>query len=311
MSCKLFFLDVLNAPSKSGQWYTSNLWRTYTSCKGLKILLGASDHDLLYGKREKPLHQSGMTRDRDGYLRAKYGKEERASAYMRMSPDDVRFYSIYGSDMGNIEMQGLVPREHNVYQEMLETRSHELYGSGSMRPGGASIAKMFSTHGVNGHFAVRTPTNVIPGLMPANLDPGFAEPLPFDTTPSAVGTSLNLPSLNSSLSLTGIGGSTLGYDIEAPPIPSSYHTSLILTGVGGSTFGYGYEASSIPSSLDLTGVDGSAELLAAGMDLSSVTTYMFSNGTGVGDAFLASLTDDMSGMHISSEFGQLYDPHSK
>ncbi|KAF3404474.1 hypothetical protein DPV78_002271 [Talaromyces pinophilus] len=323
MSCRLFFLDVLNASSGSGQWYTSNLWMTYTSCKGVKILLGASDHHLLEGKREGSLHQSGMTRDRDGYLRAKYGKQERASAYMQMPPDDIRFYNMYGTDLGNIEEKGLVPNEENVYRDLSENRSHLLYGSGNTRAGGAAIAKMFATPpqkakktarsrkriaaqeqnpevvlDANGQLAVQTPVYATPGLMPPDLDTGFADTPPFDTT-FGFGTPLNLPSLNSSLNIPDIGGSTFGND---------------------------YVASSIPSSLDLTGVDGSADLLAAGMDLSSATTYMMRPGFGassnlppldsspgfisVDDASMASIADNMSSMHISSEFGQSSDPHS-
>lgn len=339
MSCKLFFLDVLNASSGSGQWYTSNLWRTYTSCKGVKILLGASDHHLLEGKREGSLHQSGMARDRDGYLRAKYGKEERASAYMQMPPGDIRFYNMYGKDMGNIEAKGLVPNEDNVYRDMFENRSHLLYGSGNTRAGGAAIAKMFATPpqkakktgrsrrriaaqeqdpGVildaNGQLAVQTPAYATPGLMTGDLDTGFAELPPFDTTTSGLGsgfgTSLNLSSLNSSLNIPDIGGSTFGYDYVASSIPSSCHPSLDVASVGGSTYGYGFEASSIPSSLDLTGVDGSAELLAAGMNLSSATAYTFASGTEASDASMASITDNMSSMHLSSEFAESSDLQS-
>lgn len=351
MSCRLFFLDVLNASSGSGQWYSSNLWMTYTSCKGVKVLLGASDHHLLEGKREGSLHQSGMTRDRDGYLRAKYGKEERASAYMQMPPDEIRFYSMYGTDLGNIEEKGLVPNEDNVYRDMSENRSHLLYGSGNTRAGGAAIAKMFAKPpqktkktarsrrriaaqeenpeailDANGQLAVQTPAYATPGLMSADLATGFGEPPPFDTTTSGFGTPQNLPSFNSSLNIPDIGGSTFGNDYLASSIPSSYHTSLGHTGIGGSTFGYNHETSSIPSSLDLTGVDGSAGLLAAGMDLSSATTYMMRPGfgaysnlppldsspgfTSVGDASMASIADNMSSMHISSEFGQSSDPHS-
>ncbi|KUL90746.1 hypothetical protein ZTR_00284 [Talaromyces verruculosus] len=324
MSCRLFFLDVLNASSGSGQWYTSNLWMTYTSCKGVKILLGASDHQLLEGKREGSLHQSGMSRDRDGYLRAKYGKEERASAYMQMPPADIRFYNMYGTDLGNIEEKGLVPNEDNIYRDMSENKGHLLYGSGNTRAGGAAIAKMFAKPpqktkktarsrrriaaqeqspevvlDVNGQLAMQTPAYATPVLKPADLDTGFAEPAPFDTTTSGFGTPLNLPSFNCSLNIPDIGGSTFGND---------------------------YVASSIPSSLDLTGVYGSADLLAAAMDLSSATTYMMRPGfgassnlspldsspgfTSVGDVSIASITDNMSSMHISSVFGQSSDPHS-
>jgi hypothetical protein len=135
-----------------------------------------------------------MTRDRDGYLRAKYGKVERASAYMQMPPDNTRFYSMYGRDMGIIEEKGLVAKEDNVYQDMFENRGHLLYGSGNTRAGGAAIAKMFATPqkskktgrsrkripaheqnqevilDANGQLAAQTPAYTTPGSMPADLD---------------------------------------------------------------------------------------------------------------------------------------------
>lgn len=339
MNCKLFFLDVLNASSGSGQWYTSNLWRTYTSCKGVKVLLGPSDHQILEGKREQPLHQSGMTRDRDGYLRAKYGKEERASAYMQMPPEDIRFYSIYGRDMGNIEEQGLVSKEDNVYRDMFENRSHLLYGSGNTRAGGAAIAKMFATPlqkpkkkkrsqrrtpvheqgsqlilDANGNPATQTSAYATPGFIPADLNTVFAGPSPRDTITPGFGTSLGLLPLNSPFNIPVIGGSRLGYNFEASPVPSSYHTPLNLTSISGSTLGHENEAALIPlsynPSLDLARIGGPAQLLGPGMDLPSATTYMFSGGTGVGGTSITSITDIMSGIHISSEFGQSSDPHS-
>jgi hypothetical protein len=221
---------------------------------------------------------------------------------------------MYGRDMGNIEVEGLVQEEDNIYQLMVEDKSHLLYGSGNTRPAGYAIAQMFPTPrhkskktgrsrrripvneqnqevivGANGHLAVQTPAYVTPGSMPADLDTGFAEPSPWGTIPSVLGTGLgpflDPPSLDSSLNLTGIGGSTLGFDLEAPPIPSSYNPSL-----------------------NITSLDGSAGLLAAGMD-PSATSNMLSDVTGVGDASIASMTDNMSAMHISSESRNSSDPH--
>lgn len=89
--------------------------------------LGASDHQLLGGTHGELPHQSGMTRDRGSYLRAKYGKEERASAYMQLPPEDIRFYCMFWGGIENIEEPGHVSKVDNGYRETFENKSHLLY----------------------------------------------------------------------------------------------------------------------------------------------------------------------------------------
>lgn len=51
-------------------------------------------------------------------------------------------------------------------------------------------------------------------------------------------------------------------------------------------------------SLDLASIGGPAELPGLSIDLSSLTTYTSTGRTGIDDAYMASITDNMSGMHI-------------
>lgn len=90
------------------------------------------------------------------------------------------------------------------------------------------------------------------------------------------------------------------YNIEALRLPSSYHPSLDLIGINGCMLGHAYRAPMIPlfynPFLDLTRIGGPGESQGYGMVLSSSTAYSFSGRTRRDDAYMASITGNLSGL---------------
>uniref|UniRef100_A0A093Y012 Uncharacterized protein n=1 Tax=Talaromyces marneffei PM1 TaxID=1077442 RepID=A0A093Y012_TALMA len=215
MACRLFFLD-----------YTFNLVKTYGSGACVKILLTASDERVLFENREYSIHQPTLTRDRGGYLGQPFGRQERMAAYSQLPPSSVRFYSIFGKDLGNIEV---VPKP--------------------------------------------TPAYMTPSSMPAGFDTGFSEPV-----------------------IPGMCG------FETPPIPSSFHPSLDnITDLS--------ESDQIILASRYPGATASMAGYNLGASVDPPPLDSFSDFTDVGNAPMAYMADDMSGMHISAGSGHSFDPH--
>jgi hypothetical protein len=305
MSCSLFFLDVLDATSGSGQWYTSNLVETYGSCMGVKVLLTASDDRKLYENRLYSIHQTTLTRDRGGYLSQPFGKQERTAAYSRLPPGNIRFYSTYGRDMGNIEVSGLVKGDDNVYQGLLENGQHILFDSGNTRNPGSHIAKRVRiprhdpkkkkpsrrdipayernpdrNFDAYGNLPVPTPAYVPPGSIPGS-ELGFGEPSLAGMDP-------------------GAASSMTGTDFGASTIPSSYNPAFNITDLSESDL------------LLLAGRDPSATTssLGPGYGASTIPSYLDSSSNVTGDASMASITDTMASMNLSSGLEYSFDLHS-
>lgn len=302
MSCSLFFLDVLDATSDSGQWYTSNLVETYGSCMGVKVLLTASDDRKLYENRLYSIHQTTLTRDRGGYLSQPFGKQERTAAYSRLPPGNIRFYSTYGRDMGNIEVSGLVKGDDNVYQGLLENGQHILFGSGNTRNPGSHIAK-------------RVP---IPRHDPKKKKPSRRDIPAYERNPDrnfdAYG-NLVVPT-PAYVPLGSIPGSDIGFG--EPSLAG------MDPGAASSMIGTDFGASSFDLSSNVAGIGGSAALLPAGMNLGTTSStlastipssyinpsYLDSSFNVTGDASMASVTDTMAGMNLSSGLEYSFDLHS-